>query len=123
MGNLQMPVRPTCSRWENLRCQIGISNDKTGLTERQVVSQNVTGPESPDSRTGHVDDTLEAWLDRSQIARERMAIDEEYRKEVARGISWAMPFPFKLRSQFAASCLAAVTAVIISADFSPRPPL
>jgi hypothetical protein len=33
------------------------------------------------------DDTLQAWLDRAQKARERMAIEETYRKEVPRGIS------------------------------------
>ena len=32
-------------------------------------------------------DTLDAWLERAQKGRERMAVDEEYRKEVARGIS------------------------------------
>jgi hypothetical protein len=33
------------------------------------------------------DDTLDAWFDRAQKARERMAVDEEYRKEVAKRIS------------------------------------
>ena len=33
------------------------------------------------------DDTLDAWFERAQKARERMAIDEEYRKKVAKGIS------------------------------------
>jgi hypothetical protein len=32
-------------------------------------------------------DTLDAWFDLAQKARERMAVDEEYRKEVAKGIS------------------------------------
>src|ERR1700738_1149494 len=32
-------------------------------------------------------DTLDAWFERAQKARERMATDEEYRKEVAKGIS------------------------------------
>ena len=72
----------------NLRCQIGTSNDKTGLRERaQLVSQNVIPAEGADGRAGHEDDTLEAWLDHAQKARERMAIDEEYRKQIARGIS------------------------------------
>ena|SRR5271165_2797207 len=35
----------------------------------------------------HQDDTLDAWFDRAQKARERMAIDEGYRKEVAKRIS------------------------------------
>ena len=38
-------------------------------------------------QAGPQDDTLDAWLDRAQKARERMATDEEYRKEVAKGIS------------------------------------
>jgi hypothetical protein len=33
------------------------------------------------------DDMLEAWLDRAQKVGERMAIDEDYPKEVAREIS------------------------------------
>jgi hypothetical protein len=33
------------------------------------------------------DDTLDAWFDLAQKARERMAVDEEYRKEVAKRIS------------------------------------
>ena len=33
------------------------------------------------------DDTLDAWFDRAQKARERMAVDEAYRKEVAKRIS------------------------------------
>jgi hypothetical protein len=33
------------------------------------------------------DDTLDAWFDRAQKARERMATDEKYRKEVAKRIS------------------------------------
>jgi hypothetical protein len=32
-------------------------------------------------------DTFDAWFDRAQKARERMAVDEEYRKEVAKRIS------------------------------------
>jgi hypothetical protein len=36
---------------------------------------------------GPQDDTLDAWFDQAQKARERMAVDEAYRKEVAKGIS------------------------------------
>ena len=51
-----------------LRCQIGTSKETA-------------------ESAGAEDETLEAWLDRAQKARERMAIDEEYRKQIARGIS------------------------------------
>ena len=75
--------RRRIAQWETYRCQIGISNDNGP----QVVSQNVTPAESPDGRACREEDMLDAWFDRAQQARERMPIEEEYRKMVARGIS------------------------------------
>ena len=49
--------------------------------------KNVTPVEGPDGRTGHEEETIDAWFDRVTRAHKRMAIDEDYRKEVARGIS------------------------------------
>ena len=65
-----------------LKCQNG-----TAKKQDKVVSQNVTSAEGPDGRTGHEEETIDAWFDRVTRAHKRMPIDEDYRKEVARGIS------------------------------------
>jgi len=69
--------RRQIAEWEKYRGQ----GDAPDARTSPLALNGIAGPIQDEG------DTLEAWLERAQKARERMAVDEAYRKEVARGIS------------------------------------